>query len=1762
MAEANYGIFGDDFSLEGTNPASTLNSISDASVSFGGGGGGGVVSTPNDVIIPITTNPNAYGTINANTNLIVNIKANSEAQIYVNSENTFKVTTDKLDVSLNDLLKFGSKTITVDKTGFKSNEKYVFRAVPNLNFNFSNLNFNINLGDSLIGYQNRLLPNYNEPLVGNNEPIYTSTPPFEVIVEYYKDDVIQSFPYNASNQIIDIDFNLEKSNSVIVTPISDENITITIEVTGINDSVSYSNGTINDILTTQKIYTYTEKAGTQISISSADLTNYVISKILVTNPNGSSEELLPESENTLLSGANSITAKSVFLSFEADANKKISITTEESPSTKIIPSISFINKEGVKKYNINEKVDIPIGIFKNRAVSDVAIYIGENVYKYDTSRSVDTAVVAIPASAITKIGSYKVILVPSTTKMTGLQLLSGPMASDGNPIEFVLNVVNEVYVGIPDIRNIAYPSELFGPDFVGTDVNFEISYDSINTDYIRLYNGTNFTQLQSKGKVSLNVKKLLELAGDNVAEDINNIVFNLKLIPYNISGIETVSGKEEFITIKFIKSNYTIPRNVAINRIAEGFINQFDKSLLRNNPSKYLTHLLHFGEGDNKLITTWTGSQNSLILKLYEPLPTSVQDNQQVWISKILANPIIDTIRLIGDTTQDCPPLKGPNFGLEVDNGIGYQVFDDLISSGSFTSNLLINKYAQSKGIDTSKLNIEYVKDSEYTWENYVNFGSAEERVNNFIYKLGILEKYIQEYQLVTQQTFDIGYVLTEDALGIFTPQIEGNEIFNTEDSFDMQFEIAINYGKNSIDESGILLNKINTIIQNFDVLERFLYTSTHNLAYPKFDNTLIDGTVRKINYLTTTNESKVWYNTIVASAEYYDKYNTNYLVNNLPLFIQEDYDNNDFIVFLDMIGQHFDIIWTYITSIRDNKKIGEAQSKNIINTVVGPMLQSLGWDTKKAFNSNLLWEHVYGTDKAGNQKYSMPLEEANNQVWRRILNNLPYLLKHKGTGRAMKAIMACYGVPQSMLTIMEFGGPQDPTKDATTKFTFDDRTAALFLTGSLNANGGGSSNVKIPWHTTAQTGDYPNCVEFRILPSKIPATKYSLVSGSEWSLDLVKTTGSFGKLELNFGGDQSTSTYFDEPFVSGSPAVSTVYIEYINDEPYAYGPDLKTGSLDFPISTENYSNVLINRHNNPDSSSWFEVWYATTNGQRITTFVSMSIQTDDTQWETGSFLQIGGDGYEGTLDEFRLWEIPLNRNKFENHTMFPDAINGNSYTASTADLIFRLDFEYPINLHNGTSTIPAKSIKNVSINESYGETYAYVNNMYSASVYPYQYIPYDRTVTATVPSLGFNLSNKIRFEEQTLIGDLSYKTRATKKSFDRAPIDSNRLGLFFSPIKELNMDILRAFGDFNIDNYIGDPADEYKDSYKELSVLRNYYFERLDRNIYEYIQLIKYIDKSLFDVLDDLAPARAKVSKGLLIEPHYLERSKIKWTKPESERNDFDTTISTFNDVSIDSTFDYNEGELDVNNVAILESNLNNYDGIVDANTGIILESSNATYQSTIEYNFVDILDTEYPTYPAQGSVNIECPTGASLYGEVDSFSSTQIGMEKNSLANIGYGLYAKKGNSIYRRFDDIFGNLETTGSRVSAFLVKESKPKKKKTQTGGYPATTSGPVKYTTITTFEDKYYVSLLPFSGSISIGNDVVQVTAINGYLPTHYKFVNGLGEGLQRTFWKGSQQTLATTPDGLSPVETFTTNPNILRVAKTGRGSGEPILEVD
>ena len=1682
----------------------------------GGGGssvGGGSVSVGGGSNIILTDAPN---TAISNQNLILNILSNEVGgYIYIDGVNTYKTTNDKVQISLKDLLINGNKKITVVKDGYTSPDEYLISFYANPT---ADIGFNLNIGSSIFGGMSgntgvsgldlyRSLPSFN-----SNSIPYSDTKYYNFKVTHYKNSFEQAFTQsNDNSESLQFTLTAIKPDP---TPVDDTKI-ISVVLDGPDGSVSLIiNGTLKILnVGTNNIAI---NLGDKLSISTSDLNSYRIKTI----------QLSKDSKSSIIDARDSFESVSSTIDVNTE-NLSVSILSEKARvDTGMLPSISLDGNETIR-YNINTKTDIPVRILKNSGVTGIKLSIANNKYNFTDLGNGSSFVLLIPAKAISIIGNYKCIVVPFNA------------SGDGQPIQFNVNVVDEVFVGVPDIRNISYPSLIKGPDFKGADVDFIISYDSINTDYVRIYKegSDSYIKATKAGDVNLNFLNLLKLDSTKTSENEDLVSINLILVPYNEQGKEVIKGKTETITIQLDKGDLSIPRDVAVSRIADGFISQFDDSIFEDETSKYLTHFLHLGDGNNKVITTWTGSLGSLILKLYEPLDTNVQPNQQVWISKLQANPIIETITISGFEEGYCTPLKGPNFSIEPDNGFGWQIYSDLIASGSNTSTDLINRYLSTTGVDTSKLNIQYVSGSDYIFENFSNFGSAEERINNFFYKVQLIETYKTKYEQLIADTFIPPYggfnggMLTED----------GYQQITEDGVFDIQWEIFQYKGTNQKAEAKKYYDALNEIIRAFDGYEKWLYTSSNDLAYPKqLYIHPITGLGTYILKATTDNDVVAWYESLVDLSYEYDKLNPNLLSNNIPEFIKEDYTNEDFIVFLNMIGQHFDILWAYINSIKNTKVLEEKQTKGISNELVKNLLQSFGWENKKAFNSPLLWEYAFGTDKDGFQKYGISLEEANNQVWRRILNNLPYILKHKGTGRAMKAIMACYGVPQSMLTIMEFGGPQDPTKDGSSKFTFDDRTAAFYLSGSLNTNG--SSNIKVPWKSV--NGSYPDCIEFSILPGILPNPKYSLVSGSEWSLDLVQTTGSFAKLELNFGGELSNSTYF-EVTSSGNEYITSSVV-------YVLGPDYKTGSLDFPISTEHYSNIAINRHNNPDSSSWFEVWLATSNGSRIITSVSMSIATLDSQWETGSNLQIGGNGFQGNLDEFRLWRVPLQRSKFENHTLHPNAINGNSYTSSTEDLYFRLDFEYP------KDRISDPLIKNVSITDNYGENYASASNMYSAPTYPYQYIPYDRTVTATVPSLGLTYANKIRFEEQELITDLSYKKRATKKSFDRAPIDSNRLGLFFSPIKELNMDILKTFGDFNIDNYIGDPSDEYKENYKELDKLRHYYFERLqNRDIYEYINLVRYIDKSLFEVLTDLAPARAKVSKGLLIEPHYLERSKTQWSKPIAQ-NEYNETLINYDEIrDINSELESRETLLNTSEHFSFDNSISNNETLIDAEKVYTIESLNEGYDTKIDYFDNSNIVADAPFYETA----IQVPTGSYLSGEAFANTLTQIGMEKDSLANAGFGLYAINGVGIVKKWDGVFGNNQVTGSRSSIFLVKEQKTKKVSTQISGYP-TGSGPVIYKDIKVNYNTYKVSVQPYSGSVAIGNDVVNVVALNGYFPTHYRYKNNLSLGMQQSYWNGSLQTAVSTPDGLSPVETFTTNPNILKVAKTGRGSGEPILEVD
>ena len=158
---------------------------------------------------------------------------------------------------------------------------------------------------------------------------------------------------------------------------------------------------------------------------------------------------------------------------------------------------------------------------------------------------------------------------------------------------------------------------------------------------------------------------------------------------------------------------------------------------------------------------------------------------------------------------------------------------------------------------------------------------------------------------------------------------------------------------------------------------------------------------------------------------------------------------------------------------------------------------------------------------------------------------------------------------------------------------------------------------------------------------------------------------------------------------------------------------------------------------------------------------------------------------------------------------------------------------------------------------------------------------------------------------------------------------------------------------------------------YPDLLNLRKYVFGRYNLNIYEYINIIKYIDKSLFETIKQMIPARVKVMDGLLIEPHFLERNKEIRKEPQAElmeskegKEDVsrgsvigvtssvehkDANLDLSNLISIEETLPSFEGAISESKIDEVNANFNNYETSIDDTTITELSSSRLDFESLI---------------------------------------------------------------------------------------------------------------------------------------------------------------------------------------------------------------------
>ena len=1381
------------------------------------------------------------------------------------------------------------------------------------------------------------------------------------------------------------------------------------------------------------------------------------------------------------------------------------------------PTISLDNTQynvQVKDSDVEREISIP---FKVSNTDNVRVYIDGRA---------DTILVPAANGFVTLYfqkdfsevyGTKKIVLVAESTQYgTG----------DSVTALITFTAVND----FPSITEITFTDTIDIPSFSDFNIDLKYEYASFATSTVdvdlKAKDGSRiplFQSLTPNGNISINLKTLRDKFSNWAGSDNVTLVFK----PFNRSGAEELIGNEYEITTNLLIPSIQLDENIFSSAIFESFVSAL--SIIEpDKESKYLTHLANFDNNEQVLISTWENDNwtlsdketdnlgnvvlgsnvvDSIILKLYSPLPANVSTNSTFWITKLMANPLIETIILSEQSEISCPPIKGPNFSLDIDyvkgQSTNFESLDNLILSGSTSSTELVTTYLSSSIMNMDDLNIEYVSGSTYLWNNFVHFSSAKERVDNFVYKVQLIEVYETAISASNAST-------SPSALG-------------------------------DVQERERQLIKKNEILKGFDGFENFLYTSSS--VYTSNTGASITWPYNGNGRISSTNTivKDIWYPNLIELAEIYDIENPNWVRNNIPQYIVNNEENQSLLLFLSMIGHHFDNIYFYTKSIENSRGLGY-NSKNISDKLLFDVLKSFNWDAKNLAADSKLWEYAFGRDSEGNTKNISPAKKRTSEVWRRIANNLPYLLKHKGTRKGVYALLACYGIPSSNLSILEFGGPE-VTDTSKSKLVYDNITTALKF------NNGAS--IDLDWKNTNK-GRKPNTIELFIKPTE--EADFRILSGSGWNVEVSSSlTASYGTIVFNY---------------SGSNAISSSLLPIFNNR--FFGIAVSKG-------TSNEIRLAV-RQSDKEKTIFEE--------STITTSIVNN-------WENDAKLKIGGN-FVGSLDEFRLWSDVLDNQRFYEHVSFPEMINGNHITSSTSDLYFRLDFEYPKNLYgtSGTSSlinvdtniyyplIPLTPSSSLQINRNIlEETGSIGNNVIlslnpsasftasavgftSINAYPYNFEVVDRSVVLEIPDMGSTRysTNKVRFESQELISDLSSKSRATKKAFDQSPTDSNRVGLFFSPTKELNIDIAKSLGGINLDNYIGDPSDDYKPNYNRLDSLRNYYFQRFDgRDIYSYINLIKLYEKSMFEDIKNMLPARVKATTGLLIEPHILERSKIAQKKPSGDDYQKEVNIKYSDTTFIQS--DSNQYDAIIN--SDLSENFvaenNQYDATIF--TASLENTSAESYQTEAEYDYYNDTNFESDYYQKEVTINAELgePT---LLSEVDIYNTNTI-VGQTDFETIGFGIYAQSGSAIRTYFDK---DNRRVKERVRVQLVTEQKERivtkfAITASANGLGDPRGGYIS--DIQTYTETK-LNIQPFSGSVpvTIGGNIVDVKNVNGYLPTHYRNTSDLTRGLQNSFFRGSKNTAATTLDGSSPIEIFTSNPNTLRVNKTGRDASEPILEVE
>jgi len=975
--------------------------------------------------------------------------------------------------------------------------------------------------------------------------------------------------------------------------------------------------------------------------------------------------------------------------------------------------------------------------------------------------------------------------------------------------------------------------------------------------------------IQNDGQSSLTnqiSQIIIDPEADLVTQGLNQGEYNTYYSFLN----KKVGTPTDYLYITEISSDRTELR-LDSNTISNGTIVSDTTAFVqqRNDSNYFIDFYLNFGQNqlilaNNIQLDNTDPSDPTILIKLYEPLPTEFDIKSELWVVTLIENPLAYNIVFEEEVIefQDSSPIQGPNFNIDlkdqINNSTDELSYNDLISSNISSSNNQLDSLLSEKDIN---INVDYTD-----FENFVHFSSAKTRLENFYYKVSLIEDYSSSIAQIQS--------------GISGPTSGSSAVVGSIATFESQ---------------------INNVIKNFDKYEYFLYYTSGSFAWPKTTSEppyllATTGSTAVLDWFGSLNESNPYFGGRIYTASIFDEDNKDNLVFAIPEYLKEDPENAPYELFVNMLGQHYDNVWVYTKDVTEKYNNDNRLDFGISKDLVADAIRDFGI---KIYQNNFSKQDLYtaflGSTDGGalfpfpfitgslptptgyeyvdtlisaSNDY-IPLDDVNKSLYKRIYHNLPYLLKTKGTLPGLRALITSYGIPDTILRISEFGG-----KDKVNVNDWD----YYFHKYNKKFDTEGTNYITTDWTLNTDwnaTDDRPSTVQLRFQAETPVPTNYSQ---SVWSLD----DGSNVALVLEYTGSALASGSY-----SGS--IIDPYYQYATLKFTADG-FTNSSSIYLPFFNGEWWSIMVTNNSGTYTLHAGDKIYNGNDGTSIGFYETSSHTAVTTNWDSGitsSFsapttITPGGTTYQifsGSYQELRYYTSVITGDVFKDYVMNPLSIEGNSINSAPNELAFRAALGSELSLVS--SSIHPKVTGSWAITSSFVGDSDYVFGSTPTYSRNTEYYFLDQ------PNSGIKarVSDKVRFENNVLPeGDtLSALRRIAQPSSISSSYTENinYLEVAFSPQNEINDDINSQIGFFNIGEYIGDPSfrSSSLNSYPDLDTLRDDYFKKYTKNYdaVDYIRLIKFFDNSLFKMIKDFIPARTSLASGIVIKQHILERNRYK---------------------------------------------------------------------------------------------------------------------------------------------------------------------------------------------------------------------------------------------------------------------------------------------